>query len=65
MQHGDSPECCMILLNKGADPNALDDYGVAPLATAAGTGGDQCIDLLIQFGADINHRDCDSSTALH
>ena len=65
MHHGDSPECCILLLKKGADPNAVDVYNVAPLATAAGTGGAQSIDLLIKAGANINHRDSESSTALH
>ena len=40
MHRDDSPECALLLLNKGADPNALDMYNVAPLSTAAGTGGD-------------------------
>ena len=51
----DSPNCCLLLLQKGANPNVPDIYGAAPLATACGTGGDGCIDLLIEFGADINH----------
>jgi len=25
------------------------------LATACGTGGDGCIDLLMEFGADVDH----------
>ena len=55
----------MLLLKKGADPNATDIYNVAPLSTAAGTGGDRSIDLLIEYGAAINHQDIDATTALH
>ena len=43
----DSPECAILLLQKGADPNSLDMYDVGPLGTASGTGGDRCIDMLV------------------
>lgn len=43
----DSPECAILLLKHGANPNAEDVYKVTPLGTASGTGGDRCIDMLI------------------
>mmetsp|Transcript_8850 Transcript_8850/g.15017 ORF Transcript_8850/g.15017 Transcript_8850/m.15017 type:complete len:114 (+) Transcript_8850:1-342(+) len=47
------------------DPNTTDDYGVTPLQTACSTGGDRSIDLLLKFGADIDHQDGFETTALH
>lgn len=40
-------------------------YDVGPLGTACGTGGDRCIDMLIEHGGDINHQDSEGSTPLH
>ena len=42
------------MLDKGADPNSPDYDGCTPLHIACGTGGNNCIDLLIQYGAKIN-----------
>ena len=61
----DSPECAILLLKAGADPNAEDVYGVAPLGTACGTGGARCIDMLVKHGATVNHLDKESTAALH
>ena len=61
----DSPECCQLLLENGADPNSVDKYKVSPLGTACGTGGARCIDLLVKYGADINWQDVDGATPLH
>ena len=65
MHDTDSPECTLLLLKHGANPNAVDTYGVTPLGTASGTGGDRCIDMLVEYGADINHLDKDNTTSLH
>ena len=65
MKSTDSPECALLLLEKGADPTIVDDYGATALCTASGTGGASSIDLLIKHGADINHRDFISTTPLH
>ena len=35
----DSPECARLLLEAGANPNALADRGKTPLMIAAQTGG--------------------------
>ena len=48
-----------MLLEKGADPNISDIYGFTPLGVACGTGGAKCIDLLISYGALINHQNND------
>jgi ankyrin repeat protein len=51
----DFPEGCELLLNLGANANIEDEYGTCPLATACGSGGDRCIHLLMNSGANINH----------
>lgn len=61
----DSPECCKILLEAGANPNSPDNYQVTPLGTACGTGGARCIDMLVKHGADINYPNIDGATPLH
>jgi len=67
----ESPECCQLLLQKGALlnqfnlPSARDIYGVTPLGTCCGTGGSRCIDMLVEAGADVNNQDEDLCTALH
>ena len=61
----DSPECCELLIKMGADPNMEDEYGVSPLATACGTGGERCIDMIVEAGAKIDHVNKDGATALH
>ncbi|WP_162297603.1 ankyrin repeat domain-containing protein [Wolbachia endosymbiont of Folsomia candida] len=47
-----------LLLELGADVNAKDEDGVTPLHIAASLGGDnkELINLLIDYGADINAR---------
>lgn len=52
-------------MEKGADPTIIDDYGATPLCTAAGTGGASSIDILVKYGANINHKDFISTTPLH
>ena len=61
----DSPECCILLLARGASPNSRDIYGVTPLGTCCGTGGVRCMDMLVEAGADVNNVDLDGCTALH
>jgi ankyrin repeat protein len=65
MKSTDSPECALLLLENGADPSIVDDYGATALCTASGTGGSSSINLLLKHGADINHRDFISTTPLH
>jgi ankyrin repeat protein len=44
-----------LLLGKGADPDARDFTDEAPLQAAARYGKDDCLGLLLEFGADLNH----------
>jgi uncharacterized protein len=50
-----------LLLDKGADPNAQNDVGIAPLHLAAYP---EVAELLVRRGADINLRSHDGSTPL-
>lgn len=61
----DSPECALLLLQRGANPNCVDFYKVPPLGTACGTGGARCIEMLVKYGADINMLDEHQTTCLH
>ena len=61
----ESPECCKILLEAGANPNSVDKYNVTALGTACGTGGWECIDMLVKYGANVNAQDRDGATPLH
>jgi Protein of unknown function (DUF3592)/Ankyrin repeats (3 copies) len=45
------------LLKKGADPNTVANNGVTLLMLAARRGSMHNIDLLLQYGADVNQRD--------
>ena len=62
----DSPDCALLLLEAGANPNVEDMYGITPLGTACSTVGSRCIDMLIEHGAKINLTcDIDLTTPLH
>lgn len=60
----DSPECALVtlflscliqfLLQKGADPNAQDNACNTPLNIASSTCAPDCIDILMEYGADLN-----------
>jgi ankyrin repeat protein len=45
------------LLKKGANPNTVANNGITILMLAARRGSMRNIDLLLQFGADVNQRD--------
>ena len=62
-----------ILLDNGADPNSVDDFGQTPLIELMLMDTDQlnigrdvsaAIELLLERGADINAKDDDNETAL-
>jgi uncharacterized protein len=54
------------LLNAGADPNlVIPDWGGTALTIASTTGQPAIVEALLDKGADINHRDDNSFTALH
>ena len=66
-------EITTMLLDAGADPNAKNDEGMAPLFRAAAYGhpelelfgNPEIAQLLISRGADVNTRDNNGVTALH
>ncbi len=53
------------LLAAGCDPNGLDAFGESPLAVAAMCNGLDCLELLVQHGADITLANAEGWTALH
>ena len=44
--------------------NNLDSRGNTALMSAAATGKDKCVEILLKSGADVNHYDQDGETAL-
>jgi len=52
-----SCETLEILIDKGADLEAKNDYGMTPLYIAAWSGKPECVKILIEKGADINACD--------
>ncbi len=58
-----SPEMVKLLLDYGADPNAI-SKGVLPLACAAGCNSMDIVQMLIDKGADVNGAYENKSTAL-
>jgi len=58
------PEVVRVLGMAGACAEVKDAFGYTPLLYAAETQGDQVIDLLVRFGADVNVRRRDGLTPL-
>ena len=52
-------------LDRGVNPNALDEYQRTPLHWAASRGMTEVAALLIQKGARVNAGDCYHETPLH
>jgi len=59
-----SSENARLLLSKGADANARDNNGRAPLWYAAASENTGLITLLLEHGADVNVRNNEGRTAL-
>lgn len=57
-------ECCRLLLEHGANPNARNFVGMTPLYVAAGEWAADCCEVLLEHGADVNAKDDDGETAL-
>ncbi|MCY4429718.1 MAG: ankyrin repeat domain-containing protein [Rhodospirillales bacterium] len=61
----DAREVVESLLKRGADIDALDTDGVAPIHVAAGWGVQSAAAFLLDHGADIHCRDGNGDTPLH
>lgn len=68
----DTQEITKMLLNAGADPTAVSAnpgdhgrYGTTPLHLASQNGYLEALEILIDFGVKIDHRDPEGNTALH
>jgi uncharacterized protein len=59
-----SEESAELLLEHGADPNALDDDGKGAMVYAAGRAYAPIVALLIEAGVDVNRRYSRDLTAL-
>ncbi len=61
---GDAPRT-RVLLDAGADPNAVSVGGITPLMAAAQTGDLARVRMLLEAGADPNAVEKDGRSALH
>ncbi|XP_048391672.1 ankyrin repeat and SOCS box protein 3 isoform X3 [Stegostoma tigrinum] len=57
-------EILKLLLEKGADKQARDDYGITPLFLAAQYGKQESLRVLLQYGSDVNCQAFDKATPL-
>jgi quinoprotein dehydrogenase-associated probable ABC transporter substrate-binding protein len=62
--NANSEERVRLLIEKGADVNARDNQGYAPVHNAARNRYAHLVTLLVEKGADVNARDSDGFTAL-
>jgi len=60
-----SYECIALLLAKGGDINACDNYGNTPLSDAVKSGDVKTVEFLLKNGADANVQDRNGKTPLH
>ncbi len=57
-------ECMKLLLSKGANANAADNYDRTPLHYVTMYKNPRYVALLLRYGADVNRRDRDNATPL-
>lgn len=62
---GEKEELALLLLDSGADVEAIDSNGVALLHVAAATDNARVVRELVLRGADVNRRSYDDRTPLH
>lgn len=60
-----SKQSAILLLNYGADPNALDGSGLKPLYTASTNEQEDLAQLLLQQTTDLGHANSRGGTGLH
>lgn len=60
-----SPQMAQLLIAKGADVNAKNNWGRTPLHRAAERGSKEIVELLIVNGANVVTRDKQGKTPLH
>mmetsp|Transcript_4568 Transcript_4568/g.8978 ORF Transcript_4568/g.8978 Transcript_4568/m.8978 type:complete len:225 (-) Transcript_4568:37-711(-) len=59
-------ECIKLLLSRGANPKTVDDGGWTPLLSAASSGNDEAVALLLDADVDVNVQEQNSeSSPLH
>ncbi|XP_066468012.1 ankyrin repeat and SOCS box protein 3 isoform X2 [Tiliqua scincoides] len=58
------PEILKLLLDRGANKESEDDFGITPLFIAAQYGQLECLRILISYGANINCQAKDQATPL-
>ncbi len=59
MNHVAKLDLCRVLLESGSDPNQRNRYGEIPLLSCFQTNGIGAINLLMEFGPDIDVADAD------
>ncbi|KAL8852925.1 MAG: hypothetical protein Q9221_002175 [Calogaya cf. arnoldii] len=64
MRFNDDIEVASMLINYGADVNALDERGLRPIHIAAAADGEKCIQLFLNHDANIDAQSDDQATAL-
>ncbi len=50
-----NPASCEALINRGANPNVVDQYGISVLMLAASCGEKEIVNILLNKGADTNY----------
>ncbi|XP_060129102.1 ankyrin repeat and SOCS box protein 3 isoform X3 [Zootoca vivipara] len=58
------PEILKLLLDKGAEKECVDDFGITPLFVAAQYGKLESLRILISYGANVNCKAKDRATPL-
>ena len=56
-EHTTTTELVNLLVARGADINAEDQYGRTPLMLASGAGNDDVVKVLLDRGVDIDAKD--------